>query len=108
MLGFIFPLAILSLRSLVAAFVHLLTIVVGQEEFMSSGWLLCISRGLAAEASSVMQRQGGMAGSFWSEDFGVSLLSLSSGRLLCSSRRLKVNQGISNATAGRGGRKLLE
>ncbi len=35
-------------------------------------------------------------------------LSLSSGRLLCSGRRLKVNWGISNAMAGRGGRQLLE
>jgi hypothetical protein len=108
MLGFILPLAILSLRYLVAAFVRLRTIAIGQEEFMSSGWLLCSSRGLTAEASSAMQWQGGVAGSFWSEDFGVSLLSLSSGRLLCSSRGLKVNQGISNAMAGRGTRQLLE
>jgi hypothetical protein len=40
-----------------------------------------------------MQWQGGTTGSFWSEDFGVSLLSLSSGRLLCSSRGLMPRQG---------------
>ncbi len=43
-----------SLRSLVTAFVHPRTIVVGKEEFMSSGWLLWSSRGLPAEASSAM------------------------------------------------------